>query len=145
MDLNLFVDAYKSDIEMATNEAKNDLGHNSLFLVALNNVLKEYDSILENLEVEDGTSLSTAQEFVDKIESEYQSSVQNEENWGWRTVYAFSVHLKGSVDPAADNQDGQWVNAQFETSDATYIEWYHIVEGKLKTWYQAKGDFTFSK
>ena len=24
MDLNLFVDAYKSDIEMATNEAKND-------------------------------------------------------------------------------------------------------------------------
>ena len=54
MDLNLFVDAYKSDIEMATNEAKNDLGHNSLFLVALNNVLKEYDSILENLEVEDG-------------------------------------------------------------------------------------------
>ena len=54
MDLNLFVDAYKSDIEMATNEAKNALGHNSLFLVALNNVLKEYDRILENLEVEDG-------------------------------------------------------------------------------------------
>ena len=54
MDLNLFIDAYKRDIEMATNEAKKDLGHNSLFLVALNNVLNEYSSILENLEAEDG-------------------------------------------------------------------------------------------
>ncbi len=94
---------------------------------------------------EDGTSVSTAQDFVDKIESEYQLSVSNQENWGWRTVYAFSVHPKGSDDPAADNQDGEWVNAQFETSDATYIEWYHIVDGKLKAWYQAKGNFTFSE
>ena len=94
---------------------------------------------------EDGTTVSTAQEFVDKIESEYQLSVSNQENWGWRTVYAFSVHLKGSDDPAANNQDGQWVNAQFESADAIYIEWYHIVDGKLKTWYQAKGNFTFSE
>lgn len=94
---------------------------------------------------EDGTIVSTAQEFVDKIESEYQSSVENDEDWGWKTVYAFSVHPKGSEDPAADNQDGQWVNAQFETADATYIEWYHIVDGKLKTWYQAKGGYTFSE
>ena len=94
---------------------------------------------------EDGTSVSTAQEFVDKIESEYQSSVENDEDWGWKTVYAFSVHPKGSEDPAADNQDGQWVNAQFETADATYIEWYHIDDGKLKTWYQAKGGYTFSE
>ena len=94
---------------------------------------------------EDGTSVSTAQEFVDKIESEYQSSITNQENWGWRTVYAFSVHPKGSDDPAADNQDGQWVNAQFESADATYIEWYHIVDGKLKAWYQAKGNYTFSE
>ena len=54
MDLNLFLTAYNSDIEMAADEAKNDLGHNSLFLVALNNIMKEYDSILENLEIEDG-------------------------------------------------------------------------------------------
>ena len=94
---------------------------------------------------EDGTSVSTAQEFVDKIESEYQSSITNQENWGWRTVYAFSVHPKGSDDPKADNQDGQWVNAQFESADATYIEWYHIVDGKLKAWYQAKGNYTFSE
>mgnify|MGYP001436566960 FL=1 len=94
---------------------------------------------------EDGTIVSTAQEFVAQIESEYQSSVENDEDWGWKTVYAFSVHPKGSEDPAADNQDGQWVNAQFETADATYIEWYHIVDGKLKTWYQAKGGYTFSE
>ena len=62
---------------------------------------------------EDGTSVSTAQEFIDKIESEYQSSVENDEDSG--RLYAFSVHPKGSEDPAADNQDGQWVNAQFET------------------------------
>ena len=94
---------------------------------------------------EDGTSVSTAHEFVNKIESEYQSSIANQENWGWRTVYAFSVHPKGSDDPAADNQDGQWVNAQFESADATYIEWYHIVDGKLKAWYQARGNYTFSE
>ena len=38
---------------------------------------------------EHGTSVSNSQEFVDKIESEYQSSIANQENWGWRTVYAF--------------------------------------------------------
>ena len=94
---------------------------------------------------EDGTSVSTAQEFVDKIESDYQLSLENNEEWGWKTVYAFSVHPKGSDDPAVDNQDGQWVNAQFESSDATYIEWYHIVDGKLKAWYQAKGNYTFAE
>ena len=94
---------------------------------------------------EDGTSVSTAQEFVDKIESDYQLSLENNEEWGWKTVYAFSVHPKGSDDPAVDNQDGQWVNAQFESADATYIEWYHIVDGKLKAWYQAKGNYTFAE
>ena len=41
---------------------------------------------------EDGTSVSNSQDFVDKIESEYQSSIANQENWGWRTVYAFFFH-----------------------------------------------------
>ena len=31
---------------------------------------------------EDGTAVSTAQEFIDKIESEYQLSIVNEEDWG---------------------------------------------------------------
>ena len=30
-------------------------------------------------------------------------------------------------------------------ADATYIEWYHIVDGKLKAWYQAKGNYTFAE
>ena len=42
--------------------------------------------------LEGGTSVSKSQEFVDKIESEYQLSIANQENWDWRTVYAFSVH-----------------------------------------------------
>jgi|GEM_PF-6858738 len=33
----------------------------------------------------------------------------------------------------------------YQVSDATYIEWYHIVDGKLKAWCQAKGNFTFSE
>ena len=94
---------------------------------------------------EDGTAVSTAQEFIDKIESEYQLSIANEGDWGWKTAYAFSVYPKGSVDPEADNQEGQWVNAQFESADAIYIEWYHIIDGKLNAWYQTKGDFTFSE
>ena len=84
--------------------------------------------------------MSTAQEFVDKIESEYQENISNGEEWAWKTVYAFSVYPKGSNDPEAENQSGQWVNAQFETADATYIEWYHIIDGKLKAWYQTKGN-----
>ena len=109
------------------------------------NALKGMISDEGRYNFEDGTSVSTAQEFVDKIESDYQLSLENNEEWGWKTVYAFSVHPKGSDDPAVDNQDGQWVNAQFESSDATYIEWYHIVDGKLKAWYQAKGNYTFAE
>ena len=108
-------------------------------------LIKTFIADKATLSFHDGYVARTPQEFVDKIESEYQSSIANQENWGWRTVYAFSVHPKGSDDPAADNQDGQWVNAQFESADATYIEWYHIVDGKLKAWYQAKGNYTFSE
>ncbi len=90
---------------------------------------------------EDGYTAKTNQEFVDKIESEYQENLQNEQEWGWKTDYAFSVYPKGSEDPMAKNQDGQWVNAQFTGSDGTYIEWYQMVDGKLKMWYQTKGDF----
>ena len=60
------------------------------------------------------------------------------------TDYAFAVaYPKGSEDPKATNQAGQWVNAQFTGADATYIEWYQFVDGKLKTWYQSKGNFVF--
>lgn len=109
------------------------------------NLLKEIISDQGRYNFEDGTKVSTAQEFVDKIESEYQENISNGEEWAWKTVYAFSVHPKGSNDPEAENQSGQWVNAQFETADATYIEWYHIIDGKLIAWYQTKGEFTFAE
>ena len=90
---------------------------------------------------EDGYTVSTGQEFVDKIESEYIESLEKGQEWGWKTNYAFSVYPKGSKDPKSTNQDGQWVNAQFSGNDGTYIEWYQIVDGKLKMWYQTKGDY----
>ena len=83
----------------------------------------------------------TGQDFVDKIEADYQESREKEVEWGWKIDYAFAAYPKGSNDPKATNQEGQWVNAQFTGNDGTYIEWYQIVEGKLKMWYQTKGDF----
>ena len=94
---------------------------------------------------EDGYTASTSQEFVDKIEAEYQESLEKEEEWGWKTDYAFAAYPKGSDDPKATNQEGQWVNAQFTGNDGTYIEWYQIVDGKLKRWYQTKGDYTITE
>ena len=94
---------------------------------------------------EDGYKASTAQEFVDKVEAEYQKSLEKEEEWGWKTDYAFAAYPKGSDDPKATNQEGQWVNAQFTGNDGTYIEWYQIVDGKLKMWYQTKGDYVIAE
>ena len=94
---------------------------------------------------EDGYKASTAQEFVDKVEAEYQESLEKEEEWGWKTDYAFAAYPKGSDDPKATNQEGQWVNAQFTGNDGTYIEWYQIVDGKLKMWYQTKGDYVIAE
>ena len=90
---------------------------------------------------EDGYTANTAQKFVDKIEAEYQESLEKEEEWGWKTDYAFAAYPKGSDDPKATNQEGQWVNAQFTGNDGTYIEWYQIVDGKLKMWDQTNGDY----
>ena len=38
---------------------------------------------------EDGFTATTGQEFVDKIELEYQESLEKEQEWGWKTDYAF--------------------------------------------------------
>jgi len=98
-----------------------------------------------NFVFEDGYIATTGQEFVDKADAEYQESLEKGEDWGWNTDYAFSVYPKGSDDPKATNQEGEWVNAQFTGTDGTYIEWYHIVDGKLKNWYQTKGDYIMPK
>jgi len=54
MELQPLYDAQISEINIGLDEAKNDLQHNSFFLVALNNVMSNYDSILDYLEIEDG-------------------------------------------------------------------------------------------
>ncbi len=92
---------------------------------------------------ENGTSVTTGDAFVAKIEEEYQNSVANSEEWGWKTDYAFAAYPNGALDADVANQKGQWVNAQFTSSDATYIEWYQFLDGKLITWYQAKGAYVF--
>jgi hypothetical protein len=93
---------------------------------------------------EDGTSVSNSQDFVDKIESEYQSSIANQENWGWRTVYAFFFIPSDQMTP---QQTIKTVNGSTPSLKllTQLILRYHIVDGKLNTWYQAKGDFTFSE
>jgi len=91
-----------------------------------------------NFTFENGTKVSTGQEFVDFIEKEYQEIIADGGEWGWDTVYAFAAYPAGSDDPEAWNQAGQWVNAQFTSPNGVYIEWYHIADGKLQNWYQTK-------
>ena len=54
MNLEPYLEAYEKEINYGLSEAKDDIGHNSFFLVALNNVLEQYDSILNDLEIEEG-------------------------------------------------------------------------------------------
>ena len=64
-------------------------------------------------EFEDGHTVWTGQEFVDKVYTEYIESIKKDQEWGWKTNYAFSVYPEGSDDPKATNQNGEWVNAHF--------------------------------
>jgi len=86
----------------------------------------------------DGSVITTGEEFAAKVEEDYQKSLESGQEWGWNIDYAFAVHPKGSDDPAATNQDGEWVNAQFTGQDGIYVEWYQIVDGKLVYWNSAK-------
>ena len=38
---------------------------------------------------EDGHTVSTGQEFVDKVEAEYIESIKKDQEWGWKTNYTF--------------------------------------------------------
>ena len=91
-----------------------------------------------NFTFENGTVVTTAQEFVDFVEQDYQQTIADGGEWGWNTDYAFAAYPAGSDDPEAWNQAGQWVNAQFTSPNGVYIEWYHIADGKLQNWYQTK-------
>jgi len=102
--------------------------------------LKSYLVDGGNYSFADGTVVTNGDDFVAYIDAEYQQSVESGAEWGWNTDYAFAAYPAGSDDPEAWNQNGQWVNAQFTSADARYVEWYHIVDGKLNAWNQAKAD-----
>ena len=91
-----------------------------------------------NFTFENGTVVTTAQEFVDFVEQDYQQTIADGGEWGWNTDYAFAAYPAGSEDPEAWNQEGEWVNAQFTSANGVYVEWYHIVDGKLNDWNQFK-------
>ena len=90
----------------------------------------------------DGSVVTTGEEFAAKVEEDYQESLEKKQEWGWNIDYAFAVHAKGSDDPKATNQNGEWVNAQFTGQDAVYVEWYQIVDGKLVAWNSTKRPLT---
>lgn len=85
----------------------------------------------------DGIVLDSAEKFIEWIESDYQSSVANGQEFSWKTNFAFAVRVTQGEDQ--DNDDGDYVNARF-TSNSTgmiYDEWYYIVDNKLKAWEQS--------
>ena len=107
-------------------------------------VKRDYDALKKlisdggNFTFSDGSVVTSGEEFAAKVEEDYQKSLEDGQEWGWNIDYAFSVKPRGSEDPAATNQDGEWVNAQFTGQDGVYIEWYQIVDGKLASWFSAK-------
>ena len=101
-------------------------------------VLKSLISDNGNYTFSDGTNVTTAEEFVDKIEESYQQSIEKGQDWGWNVDFAFSVYPKGSSDGSSPNEKGEWVNAQFTSPDGVYLEWYQIAEGQLISWFSAK-------
>ena len=62
----------------------------------------------------DDNSVSTnADEFVAHIEAGYQESLQNGEEWGWVTNFAFSVKPTKSETGDYANENGEWVCERF--------------------------------
>ena len=94
------------------------------------------------LEFEDGSVATNGEEFVAKIEAEYQSTLTNEDTtWGdWTNTYAFAIKPSKPEGSDYSNNRGEWVNAGFQGSDGFYMEWYQIEDGKLIAWSQAKRD-----
>ena len=74
------------------------------------------------------------EDLISLIESEYQQSIDNNENWGWDS-YAFSVKVTPTEDKRA-NETGEWVLAEFWNDESNVIEWYQINDNKLISWNQ---------
>lgn len=92
------------------------------------------------LRFEDGTFATNGDEFIAKVESEYQESLANDEEWAWVINYAFTAKPT-ATEEGAPNERGEWVSAQFTSPrDEVWIEWYQIENGKLINWISAKAD-----
>ena len=86
----------------------------------------------------DGEVFETSEAFIQWIEDTYQESIATNQDFGWKTNFAFSVKVtKGNNQ---DNDDGEFVNARFtsQSDGVIYDEWYYIVDNKLKEWEQSK-------
>jgi hypothetical protein len=92
------------------------------------------------LRFEDGTFATNGDEFIAKVESDYQESLANDEEWAWVINYAFTAKPT-ATEEGAPNERGEWVSAQFTSPrDEVWIEWYQIENGKLINWISAKAD-----
>ena len=92
-----------------------------------------------NYRFEDGTVVTNGEDFVAKVEEQYQKDLADGVAWGWNTDYAFSVYPSKTEDKNW-NEKGQWVNAQFTGSDGSVvIEWYQFDGDQLISWVQTKG------
>ena len=92
------------------------------------------------LRFEAGTFATNGDEFIAKVESDYQESLANDEEWAWVINYAFTAKPT-ATEEGAPNERGEWVSAQFTSPrDEVWIEWYQIENGKLINWISAKAD-----
>ena len=102
-------------------------------------LLKSFIADGSNLRFENGKTATNGDEFVAIIESEYQTSLTEENNeWGWENTYAFSIKPTNPEGSDFPNNKGEWVSAGFNGSDGFYMEWYQIENGKIITWTQTK-------
>ena len=93
-----------------------------------------------NLIFENGKTASNGEEFISIIKEEYDENMANDEGWGWKTTYAFSIKPSKPDGTDFPNNRGEWVSAGFDGSDGFYMEWYQIENGKLISWSQTKRD-----
>ena len=102
--------------------------------------LKSLIAVEATLRFEDGTFATNGDEFIAKVESDYQESLANGEEWAWVINYAFTAKPT-ATEEGAPNERGEWVSAQFTSPrDEVWIEWYQIENGKLINWISAKAD-----
>ena len=87
---------------------------------------------------DDGRVSTGGEEFIAAIESDYNETIAEGNEWDWVMNFAFAVKVSESENEEW-NDDGEWVSARFTTaSDEVYEELYYIVDGKLSLLGSAK-------